>query len=97
MKLNDDSIKDKKFKSLSEYEESLKQMKTKGFNLVFGNVKTLEFKYFRYENSEDNLPTMSEPIKLERNVVYGLCNGPLDSWDKVRRGKHMFSKIMDEY
>ena len=51
MKLNDDSIKDKKFKSLSEYEESLKQMKTKGFNLVFGNVKTLEFKYFRYENS----------------------------------------------
>ena len=60
--------------------------------MIYGNVLKREFKYYRYENRDDN--PMTEAVKLQKGTYYGLSNGFLDSWDKVLRGKLAFEILI---
>ena len=52
VRIGDDTVKDKSLQTVEEYEEHLKtKVKTRGFNLVYGNVLTGQFKYFQYQNT----------------------------------------------
>lgn len=76
VKIGDPNIIDKRFKTESEYEDNLLKVITRGFNLVYGNVFTRSFKYYRYENRGER--TMSEPLQLKEGFIYGMSNGELD-------------------
>ena len=93
--IGDDEIENKKFNEVGEYEKAIVSLVTRGFNLIFGNIKDRIFKYFRNENNE--LPTMSEPVNIKAGVFYGMSNGQLDQWDKVQRGKESFQDLYEQY
>ena len=88
VKIRDSDIEVKKFEKEETYVDELVNMSTRGFNLVFGNVFSGVFKYFRFENS--CVKTMDKPIVLTKGIAYGMSNGALDAWDKVIRGRNMF-------
>jgi uncharacterized protein with NRDE domain len=46
VKLNDPTIRTKSFSTLEEYEENLVTIDTRGFNIVYGNVRTGVFKHY---------------------------------------------------
>ena len=37
---------------------------------------------------------MTEPIVLEQDKVYGMSNGSLNKWDKVKRGREAFKDLI---
>tara|TARA_B110000285_G_scaffold158523_1_gene176872 strand:- start:1410 stop:1682 length:273 start_codon:yes stop_codon:yes gene_type:complete len=51
-KIRDKSIKDsdKLYKSVDEYEEKSFGLLYRGFNLVYGNIITGQFKYYQFKN-----------------------------------------------
>ena len=71
-------------------------IETRGFNIVYGNVRDGWLKYYQHQNRADGVKVMKEPIKLENGKVYGLSNGGIDEWDKVIRGTHMFTEIVKQ-
>lgn len=95
VKIRDLSIDEKKkqFSTVEEYEGNLKTIITRGFNIVYGNAFSREFKYFQFKNSANR--DMLEPLHLDQDKVYGMSNGGLDEWDKVCRGKEAFSEVVD--
>ena len=98
VKLGDDTIPadSKRFTNYEDYEANLKVIETRGFNIVYGNIWTGLFKYYQYRNDENKANEMKEPLVLERGRVYGLSNAGLDEWQKVIRGKALFSSLLEE-
>ena len=38
---------------------------------------------------------MTEPIILEQDKIYGMSNGSLNKWDKVKRGRDAFKDLIN--
>lgn len=84
--MGDATIKDVPFKDEASYEENLQSIYTRGFNIVYGNVKTGGFKHYQHRNLDGGVPHMSESVVLEKGKIYGMSNGSLleaAEWDKV--------------
>jgi len=86
VKIRDSSIKGKQFQNFAEYETNLISIVTRGYNIVFGNAFSGDFKYYQFKNQEGERE-MTEPLVLEKGKVYGISNGSLNKWEKVKRGK----------
>ena len=84
----------KAFVNLEDYEKMLFTIVTRGFNIVYGNVFTREFKYYQFKNSENR--EMLQSIVIEPGHVYGFSNGGFDEWDKVSRGKDLFKEVLKQ-
>ena len=78
VKIHDTSITDKKFTSVSDYEEALINTDTRGFNIVYGNAIKGIIKYYQFQNRPDGSKAMDQPIQLECGKIYGMTNGSLD-------------------
>ena len=52
----------------------------KGYNFVFGNVKTLKFYY--YFDPNGNKKVLDDFIPISHGVN-GMSNGPINLWHKV--------------
>lgn len=46
VKINDPTIDKKPYDSIESYEKNLLSIETRGFNIVYGNVNTLNFRYY---------------------------------------------------
>lgn len=63
VKINDESIENKQYTNIEDYEKNLTTIVTRGFNIVYGNVYSRQFKYYQFKNEKDGEErTMKEPI-----------------------------------
>ena len=98
VKINDDSIpaEDKQYQSVAQYEtEAFAANKHyKAFNIVWGNVNDGCFKYWHSPNKQQ--PTGENLVQeLTANTIYGMSNGGIDKWHKVKVGKKMAESLID--
>jgi uncharacterized protein with NRDE domain len=89
VKIRDETITAKKYKSLDQYEHEVFAHKFKGFNLIYGNIITGDFKY-----RQNDMFTLTEPVFIQRDVIHGMSNAGINRWDKVDRGKALFANVL---
>ena len=100
VKINDDSIpaEDKQYQSVAQYEaEAFAANKHyKGLNIVWGNANDGSFKYWHTPNKQQ--PAGDNLIQgLTENTIYGMGNGGIDKWHKVKVGKQMAESLIDHF
>jgi uncharacterized protein with NRDE domain len=85
VRINDPDIpiSEKRYTNVEDYERALIMVDTRGFNIVYGNVKEGWIKYYQYQNRVNGTLAMISPEKLEVGRTYGLTNGSLNEWDKT--------------
>lgn len=84
VKIRDETIKDKMFQSIEQYEKEVFNHIYRGFNLIYGNILTGDLKY-----RKNDMDSVSEPMEVPKDLLHGMSNGGLNIWDKVHRGKFL--------
>ena len=108
VKIRDPSIdKSKKmFQSINEYKSKVFEPKYRGFNLIYGNVMSGEFKYYQHQNEEEDQKRHQESdgsALKERprkrvclDELHGMSNAGSNLWGKVDRGELLFKAALDQ-
>jgi uncharacterized protein with NRDE domain len=89
VKIRDESVSNKTFATIEQYESEVFKENYHGFNLIYGNILSGELK-FRQKAMEG----ISEPQCIPKDTLHGISNADLNCWDKVQRGKSLMSKVL---
>ena len=89
---NDDAIPIKNYSSTDDFVKRAFDGKKKyrGFNLVFGNVMTGNFRYIQNQNADPRGPcvlNMDQAVDISKDVCHGMSNGDFNKWQKVHTGR----------